>query len=60
MKELMLYVELIREIVRRCYEKEMLFYENGEWYSRRHGRYITHDELSEWMLSITILEEDYE
>ena len=50
MKELMVYVEIIKTILDNDYGKEVVFYENGEWYSREHSRIITLDELKEYVL----------
>jgi hypothetical protein len=53
MEELLFYINLIRQIVCREYEKEILFYNDGEWYSREHCRNITLDELKEFVLETT-------
>ena len=58
MKELLIYVDIIRNIVTNYYEKEMLFYDKGEWYSREHCRIITTDELKDWIKDITTDEEE--
>ena len=52
MKELILYVEALKEIICMRYEKQMAFYGEGEWYSREHGRVITSEELVNWVLEI--------
>jgi len=57
MKEKLLYVEILRSIINRYYEKEMVFYDNGEWYSREHCKNISIEELKIWILKITSLEE---
>lgn len=42
--------EIIKNVVDACYDQEMIFYdENYGWYSRYHGRYITVDELREFV-----------
>ena len=49
-----LYVETLREIINRHYEKEMVFYDDlGRWYSRYHSDYITPDQLAEFVLELT-------
>lgn len=50
MKELMVYVEIIKTILDSDYGKEVVFYKNGEWYSREHSRVITLDELKDYVL----------
>lgn len=52
MKELLAYTELIKTIIDRYYFKEVVFYNDGEWYSREHSRHITVEELSEWLEEI--------
>lgn len=61
-QELLKYIELIREIASREYEKDILFYNEGAWYSREHCREITLDELEDFILRITEKPEydDYE
>lgn len=52
-KEKMLYVETIKAILDRNYGKEVVFYDEGEWYSRDHSRNINLDELQEYILKVT-------
>lgn len=52
MQELMLYVNLIKEILDRNYGKEVVFYNEGQWYSRDHSRNLTLDELREYLLQV--------
>lgn len=47
MKEFEFYVSLIKRIIDSDNGKETVFYDSGEWYSRRHCRIITLDELAE-------------
>jgi hypothetical protein len=60
MNELMAYVNIIKDILDRDYGKEVVFYDNGEWYSRDHSRIITTEELREYVLKVTDREEYYE
>ncbi len=53
MKELLKYIELIRKIALREYEKDILFYNDGTWYSREHCKEITLEELEDFILNIT-------
>jgi len=54
MKELLLYITTIKEIIDRHYGKGIVFYEEGVgWYSRYHSEYITDEKLVEWLLEIT-------
>jgi hypothetical protein len=53
MEELLFYVNLIKQLVCRECEKEILFYNDGEWYSREHCRNISLDELKEFVLDTT-------
>lgn len=57
MKELLFYVDIIKFILDRDYGKEVVFYDNGEWYSRKHNRIISLDELREYIFEITYQEE---
>jgi len=51
--ELLEYVEIIKTILDRSYGKEVVFYEDGRWYSRDHCRYISIDELAEYIYDVT-------
>lgn len=53
MKELMAYVNMIKDVLDREYGKEVVFYSDGEWYSRDHSRNITIEELREYLLQQT-------
>lgn len=53
MNELLAYVDIIKSILERDYGKEVVFYNNGEWYSRDHCRYLTLEELKEYVLDVT-------
>lgn len=57
MKELLKYVDIIKDIINYHYEKEVVFYNNGEWYSREHSRNITLEELAIWVQELTYHEE---
>jgi hypothetical protein len=57
MKEFLFYVNIIKEILDRDYGKEVVFYNDGEWYSRSHSRKITLDELKAYILEVTDTEE---
>jgi hypothetical protein len=52
-KRLLLYVNAMKTIIDTNYEKEMVFYDDGDWYSRHHCRNITDEELIEWVIEIT-------
>jgi len=56
--EKLAYVKILTDIITRFYEKEMVFYNEGEWYSREHSRNITIAELEEWIIRITASDED--
>jgi hypothetical protein len=58
MEEFLLYTKTLKEIITRHYEKEMVYYDCGEWYSREHCRKITFQELCDWVLEITTLNEE--
>gem|GEM_PF-4559990 len=58
MKELMAYVNMIKDVLDREYGKEVIFYSEGEWYSRDHSRNITVEELREYLLQQTYKGED--
>jgi hypothetical protein len=58
MNEFILYINTLKTIIDRFYEKETVFYSDGEWYSRRHGHSITQEELVKWVLDLTQPEED--
>jgi hypothetical protein len=60
MNEIMAYVNMIKKILDRDYGKEVVFYHEGEWYSRNHGRNISLEELEEYLLKVTDREEYYE
>lgn len=60
MNELMAYVQMIKEVLDRDYGKEVVSYNNGEWYSRNHSRNISYEELEEYLLSVTDKKEYYE
>jgi len=53
MEELLHYVSILRNIITNHYEKEMVFYNDGEWYSREHSRNISLKELEDWIMQIT-------
>ena len=53
MEEFLLYIQTIKTIIDRHYEKETVFYDNGKWYSRYHGCNITPQELANWVLELT-------
>lgn len=57
-KEFMMYINMIKEVLDRSYGKEVVFYNDGEWYSRDHSRNITIEELREYLLKKTYREED--
>jgi hypothetical protein len=52
-KELKLYIETLKRIIDRHYLKETVFYSDQGWYSREHCRYISNEELTNWILEIT-------
>jgi hypothetical protein len=52
MNELKLYIETLKTIIDVYYEKEVVFYEDGKWYSRCHSRYITPEELTGWVIEL--------
>jgi hypothetical protein len=56
-QEYLIYTKTLKEIIDRHYEKETVFYEDGVWYSRHHGRNITAEELSGFALEITAIDE---
>ena len=49
----MLYVRTFQQIVSRIFVKDMIFYEEGKWYSRYHSGYISQQELMDWILELT-------
>ena len=57
MEEKLLYVEILKNIINRYYEKEMVFYYNGKWYFKKHCRNMSTKELMDWIFKITSLEE---
>lgn len=59
MNELMAYVRMIKEVLDRDYGKGVVFYNNGEWYSRDHSRNISLEELEEYLLKVTDKDEYY-
>ena len=59
MKEMLAYVAIIKEILDREYGKEVVFYDNGEWYSRDHCRKITIEELQSYILEVTYKNDGY-
>lgn len=59
MNEFMLYINTLKSIVDRHYEREEVFYNNGQWYSRYHSRDITQEELVEWVMEITERDKEY-
>jgi len=59
MNEIMAYVNMIKKVLDRNYGKEVIFYSDGEWYSRDHSRNILLEELEEYLLRVTD-REDYE
>ena len=48
-----MYVNMIKEVLDRHYGKEVVFYNDGEWYSRDHSRNITIEELRDYLLQQT-------
>jgi hypothetical protein len=48
-----MYVNMIKEVLDRHYGKEVVFYNDGMWYSRDHCRNITVDELRDYLLQQT-------
>jgi hypothetical protein len=58
-KESMAYVNMIKEVLDRNYGKEVVFYNDGEWYSRDHCRRITVEELREYLLKNTYIGDEY-
>lgn len=54
----MAYVNMIKDVLDREYGKEVIFYSEGEWYSRDHSRNITVEELREYLLQQTYKGED--
>lgn len=52
MNEFMTYVAILKTAADRIYGKEVVFYDGGEWYSREHGRYITPEELAEFVIGL--------
>lgn len=54
MNELMGYVSGLKSIIDNHYEKETVFYNDGEWYSRYHSKNISYQELIEWAKEITL------
>lgn len=53
MQELLTYINMIKRILDRHYEKEIVFYDNGSWYSREHCREISLEELEDFLLEVT-------
>lgn len=53
MNELLAYINMIKKLIDNDSEKETVFYNDGEWYSRSHSRNISLKELEEWVLSIS-------
>ena len=60
MNEIMAYVNMVKKVLDRYYGKEVVFYNEGEWYSRDHSRNISLDELEEYLLNVTDREEYHE
>lgn len=60
MNEIMAYVNMIKKILDRDYGKEVVFYNDGEWYSKDHCRKLSFEELEEYLLRVTDREEYYE
>lgn len=52
MSEKMRYVEIIKNIIDWDYGKEIIFYDNGRWYSRKDCDYISLDELEDWVYDV--------
>ncbi|MFZ4454260.1 hypothetical protein [Salibacterium aidingense] len=52
MNELLTYVAIVKTIADRIYGKEVIFYDNGQWYSREHSRYISDDEVAELTIGL--------
>lgn len=52
MKEFQLYINTIKSIIDTFHEKETVFYNDGEWYSREHCRNLSSEELTGWALSL--------
>jgi len=52
MNELLAYVNMIKKVLDRDYGKEVVFYNEGEWYSRDHSRNISLEELEAYLLKV--------
>ena len=52
MEELLLYINTLKKIIDKHYEKEVIFYEEGKWWSREHSKYISPKEVTEWALEL--------
>ena len=59
MEEFKLYIETLKEMIDKHYDKEMVFYSDLGWYSREHCRNITPQEMCEWVLELN-KKEDYD
>jgi len=46
------YISIIKYIVNNYYEKGMIFYNDGEWYTRKLCGNISLEELEEWIEQI--------
>lgn len=55
MNEFLLYINTLKKIIDRFYERETVYYhlEEGEWYSREHCRVISNEELVDWVLELS-------
>lgn len=54
MNELMVYVNALKSIADTHYGKEVIFYDNGDWYSRDHCRNLTPEEVATYVIETTI------
>ena len=61
MGEFMIYVNALKNIADSHYGKEVIFYDNGEWYSRDHSRNLTPEEVAQYVYEVATesLKEDY-
>lgn len=60
MDEFRTYVVALKRIADSHYGEEVLFYDNGEWYSREHCRKLSFKEVAEYVYEIAKFEEDSE
>lgn len=55
MEEFKLYIETLKLIIDRYFQKPMVFYnDDGTWYSREHCRNISPKELTDWILGLDL------